>query len=119
MFESGSDPITPDMISAAPKYHPSTAGNYGVGTRDDYGHLRLAKIGEIFTFDKQGILVDQDGNHVEDFREYLADYATGADFMYAFYAVANAEFMGLENEITELHQLVRQLRSDVNALMGK
>lgn len=119
VFKEGSDPITPDMISAAPQYHSCTGGNYGVGTKDNYGHLRLAKTNEIFVFDEQGKLLDQDGEIVEDWMEYLADYATGADFMYAFYAVANLEFMGLEESITILQQEVRQLRSDVDALMGK
>lgn len=125
-FESGSDPITPEMIEAAPKHHASDTGMYGVSSAENYGHLRLAELngvynGEygLFNFGEGGNLLDKDGNVIEDPVEYLKNCATGAMYSFACNQVYSAEFEDIEAQLSALGETCTQLRKDVNTLMGK
>lgn len=122
-FESGSDPIMPEMIKAAPKYHASDTGVYGVSDAENYGHMRLAELngtynGEygLFNFDENNNLIDKDGNVVEDHAEYLKGCAAGAYFTHALYQIMALNFNDIDHRIGMMIDSISQLRKDVDAL---
>lgn len=55
-FADPTDPITPEMISAAPSYHASESIKHGIGTDKKYGHLKLANFDDVFTSGLDNIL---------------------------------------------------------------
>jgi hypothetical protein len=126
-FDEGSDPITPEMISAAPKYHASESPEYGVGTVEKYGHFKLADLGDFFTPAEDGALLDLPPEiaDADDIQEVLKPYALSAYtgfvglniLMYSVTDIDNL-VMTINESVHNLRLEVVKLRNEVDALKG-
>lgn len=85
-FIKSTDPITPEMIGAAPKSHASESDECGVGTDKKYGHLKVADIGNVFTGGEVSLLDIAIELPNDDPMIDLKPYALGA---YTGYACLN------------------------------
>lgn len=118
----GIDPITPEMISAAPDYHASVIPKYGVADEAIYGHARAYTT--FYTGDPEGMtLVDPNGN---EFKYGVPNgYFPDMGFFSAFYGLISLTFVDYETQLSEITQVLQehenkiaQLEKDVAALKG-
>lgn len=109
IWHEGSDPITPEMISAAPSYHSDASAVYGPGSDDEYGHVKLATYGKTFTPGEDVAIILPD-EMADDAMGALKDYAVGAYFFYAFVNVSSYMLEAIDNELIYLSDAIRELQ---------
>lgn len=118
----GTDPITPEMISAAPENHSSPEPKYGVADEERYGHARA--YAQPYSPDEDGMdLVDPNGN--EFTFGVPSGYFVDMGFFFAFYGLVCVRFAdydalleAMSNILRECKTKIAQLEKDVAALKG-
>lgn len=124
-FDEGTDPITPEMISAAPHNHASKYGEYGMGTAEKYGHLKIADVGEVFTGGEENLLdlaieLPNDDPSI-DLKPYAFGAFTGytvSNLIWAYVSDTDGMVMILDEIVNNLRLEVIKLRNEVDALKG-
>lgn len=96
-FDEGTDPITPEMISAAPACHASADQDYGKADNKVFGHVKLAS--SIFEHDGD-YAIDPDGAQL--WEANLGGWAASAYSVAVMYRILNARIVRLEQEIAAL-----------------
>lgn len=111
----GTDPITPEMISAAPEKHIAKDARYGAADVGVYGHAR-AYTEFNFSPNNANTLLDPDGNDFV-FGENNG-YYMDMGLMKAFYGIMGVTIEAYDEEITAMRTAIEQLKQDVAALKG-
>lgn len=129
-FGDVADPIAPEMISAAPKFHASASETHGVATNKLFGHARV--------FGYQDVPVpgvEADGQNRDLFYNQtdglighggaVSEYAKGAALGAAYFAIYNMIMSyeiedkdALWDQVDDLYRRVIALEQKVNTLGG-
>jgi archaellum component FlaC len=111
----GSDPITPEMIGAAPANHASADTTYGMATEEMYGHARAYASPHFPEGDEEGThLVAPDGSEFEF--GVPSGYFPDMALFSAVYGIMAFNFQDFQNQIDETSDILFETKQDVNEL---
>lgn len=110
-FIKSTDPITPEMIGAAPSNHASESYEYGIGTDKKYGHLKIADLGDVFTSGETNLLDIAIELPTGDPMIDLKPYALGASTGYAVINYLVTYVNDHDVVITEHNSSIRNLQN--------
>ena len=118
-FDEGTDPITPEMISAAPHNHASESPEYGVGTAEKFGHLKVADLGDIFIPSDGGLMALPPEMDEDDPQGSLKNYAFSAFMGYVTNNLFATWLTDVDNQLTMTDEIISALKKEVNNLKSE
>ena len=118
-FDEGTDPITPEMISAAPHNHASESYEYGIGTDKKYGHLKVADLGDIFIPSDDWLMTLPPEMDEDDPQGSLKNYAFSAFMGYVTNNLFATWLTDVDNQLTMTDEIISALKKEVNNLKSE
>jgi hypothetical protein len=118
-FIESTDPITPEMIGAAHSYHASELPEYGVGTAQKYGHLKVADLGDIFIPNDDGLMELPPEMDEDDPQGSLKNYAFSAFMGYVASNLFTSWLTDVDNQLTMVFETINALKKEVNTLKSE
>ena len=118
-FIESADPITPEMIGAAPSYHASESPEYGVGTAEKYGHLKVADLGDIFIPSDDLLMTLPPEMDEDDPQVSLKNYAFSAFMGYVTNNLFTTWLTDVDNQLTMAFETIKALKKEVNTLKSE
>lgn len=110
-FTDSTDPITPEMIYAAPEKHASVDPKYGMANYENFGHVKLIQFPLVMD-EESGNWNDPNGNFVATGSELASGsgLAASAFAVSALNMVMTLEFASLNERISTLEQEIAALK---------
>lgn len=118
-FTESADPITPEMIGAAPSYHASKYNEHGVGTAEKYGHLKVADLGDIFIPNDDGFMTLPPELDEDNPQGSLKNYAFSAFMGYMTYNYLASFLTNVDDQLTIVFETIKALKKEVNNLKSE
>ena len=118
-FTESADPITPEMIGAAPSYHASKYNEHGVGTDKKYGHLKVADLGDIFIPSDDLLMTLPPEMDEDDPQGSLKNYAFSAFMGYVTNNLFTTWLTDVDNQLTMAFETIKALKKEVNTLKSE
>lgn len=121
-LSGGIDPITPEMISAAPDYHASVIPKYGVADEAIYGHARAYTT--FYSVDPEGMtLADPNGNEFKygvpnGYFPDMGFFNSICSLIFLTFGDYDLQLSAIAEVLQEHENKIAQLEKDVAALKG-